>query len=85
MESFFSSMKKEELYRTNYRGVDHLKKRIQWYIDLYNNERPHAALRYMTPNAYEDAFFALQSQATTTSSGGLITALKGPITCTPKG
>jgi len=58
MESFFASLKREELYRTQYHSVEEMKKRIQQYIDHYNNDRPHATLKYKTPNAYESLFFA---------------------------
>jgi len=57
MESFFSSMKKEELYRTNYHSVGELKKRISQYIEFYNTERPHATLNYKTPSTYERLFY----------------------------
>lgn len=56
MESFFSSMKKEELYRTNYRSASEFKKRVKAYIDFYNIERPHATLGYKAPNTYEHFF-----------------------------
>lgn len=57
MESFFASMKKEELYRTNYHSNDELKKRVEAYINFYNNERPHATLDYKTPNTRERLFY----------------------------
>jgi transposase InsO family protein len=57
MESFFSSMKKEELYRTNYHSVDEFKERINKYIEFYNIERPHVTLAYKTPNTYECTFY----------------------------
>ena len=53
MESFFSSMKKEELYRTNYRSVNEFKEHIRKYIYFYNNDRPHITLHYKSPNVYE--------------------------------
>jgi transposase InsO family protein len=53
MESFFSSVKREELYRTNYRSVNELKDRLNRYMGFYNNERPHSSLRFKTPTAYE--------------------------------
>jgi transposase InsO family protein/tetrahydromethanopterin S-methyltransferase subunit G len=56
MESFFSSMKKEELYRTNFHSVGEFKQRIKKYIEFYNMERPHATLAYKTPNTYERLF-----------------------------
>ena len=62
MESFFSSMKKEELYRTNYHSVSEFKERIQKYIEFYNTERPNATLDYKTPDAYERLFYDKQGQ-----------------------
>ena len=57
MEAFFSNMKKEELYRTNYRSVDEFKKGVEDYIKLYNTDRPHSTLDYKTPNTYERLFY----------------------------
>lgn len=62
IESFFSSMKKEELYRTNYHSAGEFKKRIKKYIEFYNIERPHATLAYKTPNTYERLFCDKQNQ-----------------------
>ena len=56
-ESFFASMKREELYRVNYRSESEFKQRINEYIVFYNNERPHASLNYKTPDARESLFF----------------------------
>ena len=60
MESFFSSMKKEELYRINYRSVDEFKSRVKFYFNLYNTERLHTTIGYKTPDAYEHLFFERQ-------------------------
>ena len=57
MESFFSSVKQEELYRANYHSVIEFKERLSRYMDFYNNERPHTTLRFKTPNAYEIMFY----------------------------
>ena len=57
MESFFSSLKREELYRTNYHSVQEFKERINWYIEFYNTERPHTTLKFKTPNAYERTYY----------------------------
>lgn len=56
-ESFFSNMKREELYRTNYRSETELKDSIKRYIAFYNNERPHSLLRYRTPDRAEAEFY----------------------------
>ena len=57
MEAFFSSMKREELYRTNYRSVQEFKDRIVWYVDFYNTKRPHTSLKFKSPSAYECLYF----------------------------
>lgn len=54
MESFFSSMKREELYRRKYRSERELRAAIDKYIQFYNTERPHETLRYKTPQQKED-------------------------------
>lgn len=53
MESFFSSMKREELYRTKYRSESDFKKAVEKYITFYNTKRPHAKLHYKTPEQAE--------------------------------
>ena len=40
MKTFFSSMKREELYRTKYRSERELKKAIDDYILFYNEKVP---------------------------------------------
>ena len=62
MKSFFSTMKKEELYRANYHSEAEFKERIQKYIMFYNTERPHSTLGYKTPNSYEKAFYELSGR-----------------------
>ena len=57
MESFFSTLKKEELYRRNYHSVEEFKSYVEKYIGFYNMERPHHTLGYKTPNAYESLVF----------------------------
>jgi transposase InsO family protein len=52
-ESFFASMKQEELYRTNYRSAADLYKRVAEYIVFYNTQRPHASLLNRTPAQHE--------------------------------
>ncbi len=49
MESFFSSLKREGLYRTKYRSEKELRTAIDNYILFYNEKRPHAKNGYKTP------------------------------------
>lgn len=64
MESFFSSLKREELYRRNYHSVIEFKDCVQKYIQFYNTERPHSTLRYKTPDAHESLYYSLQEGKT---------------------
>lgn len=60
MESFFAVFKKEEFYRSAYRSEAELRKKVDEYIDFYNQKRPHTTLNLKTPEQYEDAFFRTQ-------------------------
>ena len=60
-ESFFASMKREELYRTNYRSENEFKKAIDDYIVFYNEKRPHKSCQYKTPEQAETSFFDKQA------------------------
>ena len=56
-ESFFSSLKQEELYRHEYKTVEDMKRSINNYMVFYNEKRPHSVLRYQTPNKFEAKFY----------------------------
>ena len=53
MESFFASMKREEIYRTHYTSERQFMKSIDTYIGFYNTQRPHSTLNYKTPDQFE--------------------------------
>ena len=55
-ESFFSSMKREELYLTKYRSENEFRKAVADYIERYNTQRPHTTLQYKTPQQVEADF-----------------------------
>lgn len=57
MESFFSNMKREELYRRKYRSEREIHKAVTDYITFYNDKRPHTSNGYKTPTAKEDLYF----------------------------
>ena len=57
MESFFSSMKREELYRTNYKSEREFLVAVDNYVLFYNTKRPHAKNKYKTPEAKEQEFY----------------------------
>lgn len=53
IESFFKTLKAEELYIGRYKSINDFKTSIAKYIEFYNNERPHSTIRYKTPSQYE--------------------------------
>ena len=57
MESFFSSLKQEEIYRTSYTSEKDFKRKIAEYMVFYNERRPHRANNYKTPDQKELAFW----------------------------
>ena len=49
IESFFATMKKERIYRREYKSIDDVKKDVFDYIELfYNRKRLHSVLGYMS-------------------------------------
>lgn len=62
MESFFSNMKREELYRYKYRSEKEFKAAIDKYMVFYNTERPHAKNKYKSPDQKEADFFNKQAK-----------------------
>lgn len=54
MESFFKTLKVEEVYQRNYRTRAEAEQSIFQYIEIfYNRQRLHSALAYATPDAFE--------------------------------
>ena len=56
MESFFSSMKREELYRTKYRSESDFRSAVHKYIVFYNTKRPHKKSQYKTHEQKEEEY-----------------------------
>ena len=57
IESFFSTLKREEVNSQTYSSYRDLKDKMKKYIDFYNDYRPHERLSNRTPNQVEDAFW----------------------------
>lgn len=53
MESFFHSMKCEELYGKKFETEQQLRDTLTSYIRFYNDRRLHSSLRYLPPTAFE--------------------------------
>lgn len=57
-EAFFASFKKEEAYRREYTSEQSYRKSVAQYVQFYNERRPHRTLKYKTPQAFEEAYWA---------------------------
>ena len=65
MESFFKTLKYEEVHLANYESYDDVIQRIPHFIEeVYNSKRLHSALGYLPPEEYEMAI-----QSTTKTAG----------------
>jgi transposase InsO family protein len=53
-ESFFASLKKEEIYRHIYQSFEELENAIDKYIGFYNTVRPHGSLSHSTPEEFDE-------------------------------
>ena len=61
-ECFFKYLKLEETNRRSFKRFDDLKLSVFSYIDgYYNQKRPHSYLGLLTPNQFEQKFFALHN------------------------
>jgi transposase InsO family protein len=58
METFFSNLKREELYRTKYRSENEFRTAVAKYMVFYNEKRPHAKILYKTPMKKEQDFYS---------------------------
>lgn len=57
MESFFKTLKLEELYRKDYQSERELKESITRYIHFYNSERVHSRNFFRSPDKYEEEYY----------------------------
>lgn len=64
MESFFSNLKREELYRTKYRSENKFRAAIERYLYFYNEQRPHVKNGYKTPSERESDYYAKDAALT---------------------
>lgn len=63
MESFFASLKTEEIYRYRYHGISDLTRSLQEYIAFYNHKRPHSSAKNLAPAEAEQLYFEQQNAA----------------------
>ncbi len=65
IESFFSNLKREEVYRNHYQNPFQAFHAWNEYLHWYNNFRPHSALNYKSPALFSSLHQAKSSQVQT--------------------
>ncbi|MGI6175801.1 MAG: integrase core domain-containing protein [Christensenellales bacterium] len=55
-EAFFSSLKRENLYISNYRSESAFSAGVDEYMDDYNTRRPRAGINYKFPEQFDKSF-----------------------------
>jgi transposase InsO family protein len=61
-ESFFKTLKREEVYLWDYQTFDDVQKRMQFFIEaVYNQKRLHSSLNYQSPVEFENSL-AIEKQ-----------------------
>jgi putative transposase len=69
-ERFMRTLKEEEVHGANYRDLEDARSRIGEFLDqVYNRQRLHSALRYLTPEEFEQASQACGSDGADGSGG----------------
>jgi putative transposase len=69
-ERFMRTLKEEEIHGSDYRDLEDARSRIGEFLEqVYNRQRLHSALRYLTPEEFEQASKAKESDGDDGSDG----------------
>ena len=68
-ESFMKTLKREEIYASDYRDLEHLRQNLTEFIErYYNRVRLHSALGYQPPEEFEQSLVPLNGVAAASMS-----------------
>jgi putative transposase len=71
-ESFFKTLKVEEVYLWEYRTLEDVQDRLPFFIqDVYNHKRLHSSLGYRPPVEFEELFINNQNPCPTALTGSV--------------
>lgn len=66
-ESFIKTLKRQEIYASTYRDLEHLRQNLEAFIEhYYNRERLHSALGYLSPEQFEQSLGVQQNAVAAT-------------------
>jgi len=68
-ESFMKTLKREEIYASDYRDLEHLRQNLEEFIErYYNHVRLHSSIGYQSPDEFEQSLVSTSSSVAATMS-----------------
>ena len=75
-ESFFKTLKYEEVYLWNYKTFNDVIQRIPYFIqEVYNKKRLHSSIGYLPPEEFEEIIFVKEQEKEQNKKQGVLSVL----------